>query len=238
MSEKRKSVSCDFVRDHLAAYVDEALEAGEALAIGRHAAECAVCRVRIAEHRRTVAGLKSLGRVFAPPEVGTQLRVIASQEHCRRQRWRSGAAFYRWLRDEVSLQLNNVMKPFAIPVAGGLTAASLVFSMIVSSYPVGGRTLNAADDVPMPVYTAAVFKGMVPLDFARRDVIVDLVIGPQGRVLDYRVVGADGVQDTEFRRSIENILLFTEFQPATSFGQRVAGRVRISFQSGRIDVRG
>lgn len=237
MSDKLKQVSCDFVMDRMAAYVDEALEASEALAVRRHVADCALCRVRIAEHQRTAYSLRALGRVLAPPRIKTQLRVIASRERSRQVRWSSGPAFFRWLRDEISLHLNNFMKPFAIPAAGGLTAATLAFSMIVSSYPVGGRTLDV-DDIPMPVYTAAVFKGIVPFDFARHDVIVDLVIDPHGRILDYRIVGGEAAGDSEVRRSIENILLFTEFKPATSFGQRVPGRVRISFQTGRIDVRG
>lgn len=237
MSRELKQVSCGFVADRLACYVDEAMDASEALAVRRHAAECVLCRARIEEHRRSAESLKALGRVPAPPRIRTQLRCMASRESSRQVRWSSAPAFFRWLRDEMTLRLNNVMKPFAIPVAGGLTAATLVFSMIVSSYPVGGHTLDGADDVPMPVYTAAVFKGIVPFDFTRRDVIVDLVIDPQGRILDYRIVGG-GAGDPEMRRSIENILLFTEFQPATSFGQRVPGRVRISFQTGRLDVRG
>lgn len=237
MTDKRKQVSCGFVLDRMAAYVDEVLEAGEALAIRRHAEDCAVCRGRISEHRRTVSSLKGLGRLLAPPPLQTGLRVTASRERLRQARFRSAGAFFRWVRDECALRLDNFMKPLAIPAAGGLTAATLVFSMIVSSYPVGDRTLDA-NDVPTPVYTAAVFKGMVPFDFTRRDVIVDLVIDPQGRVLDCRIAGGEGAGDPEVRRSIENILLFTEFQPATAFGQRVAGRVRISFQTGRIDVRG
>jgi hypothetical protein len=235
MSGDMKLVSCGFVMERLAAYVDEALDANEALSVRRHASECAVCRARIEEHRRTASSLKALGRVLAPPHVRTQLRVVASRENARQVRWRSVPAFLRWLGEEASLRLNNVMRPFAIPVAGGLTAATVVFSMIVSSYPVGGSTL---DDVPTPVYTAAVFKGIVPLDFARHDVIVDLVIDPHGRILDYRIAGGDAAGDPAVQRSIENILLFTEFKPATSFGQRVPGKVRISFQTGRIDVRG
>jgi hypothetical protein len=238
MSRKLKQISCGFVAEHVTEYIDEMLEASESLAVGRHAAECAVCRARIQEHRRAAASLKALGRVWAPAKVSTQLRVNASRERSRQLRWSSAPAFFRWMREEASLRLDNVMKPFAIPVAGGLTAASLVFSMIVSSYPVGGRTLDGVGDVPMSINTAAVFKGIVPFDFTRRDVIVDLVIDPQGRILDYRIVGGDAAGDPEVRRSLENILLFTEFQPATSFGQRVAGRVRISFQTGRLDVRG
>jgi hypothetical protein len=230
-----KQVSCSFVMERMAAYVDEALDAGEALSVRRHAAECAVCHARIEEHRRTAASLKALGRVLAPAEIQIELRVLASREKLRQERWRSVPAFLHWLGEEASLRLNNFMRPFAIPVAGGLTAASLAFSMIVSSYPVGGRTL---DDVPMPVYTAAVFKGIVPFDFARHDIIVDLVIDRQGRILDYRIAGGDAAGDPEVRRSIENILLFAEFKPATSFGQRVPGRVRISFQTGHIEVRG
>ncbi len=228
-------VSCGFVLDQMAAYIDGALEPTESLAVRRHVEACTVCSARIEEQRRVALAVRSLGRKTAPPGVTTVLQVIASQERTRQKRFRNAKAFVNWMAGEASLRLNNLMRPFAIPVAGGVAMATLVFSMIVSSYPLGGSTL---DDVPTQIYTEAVFKGIVPFDFARHDVIVDLIIDSQGRVLDYRIAGGSMATDPSVRRSVENILLFTEFKPATSFGQRIAGRVRISFQTGRIEVRG
>jgi hypothetical protein len=67
---------------------------------------------------------------------------------------------------------------------------------------------------------------------------VDLQLDDQGRFFDFTIVSAPGQQNEKLRRSIENSLLFTEFWPATTFGRGVAGTIRISFRSSRIDVRG
>jgi hypothetical protein len=56
--------------------------------------------------------------------------------------------------------------------------------------------------------------------------------------VNYSIIGADGHTADQLRRSIENNLLFTTFQPATAFGLPIAGKIRISFRSSRIDVRG
>jgi len=40
------------------------------------------------------------------------------------------------------------------------------------------------------------------------------------------------------RRRIEGMLLLIEFNPATSFGQPVEGRMRLSLSASHIDVKG
>jgi len=68
--------------------------------------------------------------------------------------------------------------------------------------------------------------------------VVDLQLDDQGRIVNFTIVSAPGQQNEKLRREIENHLLFTEFWPATTFGRGVAGTIRISFRSSRIDVRG
>ena len=50
----------------------------------------------------------------------------------------------------------------------------------------------------------------------------------QGRFVDYQVVsGASAVSDPTTRRRMENLLWFTKFAPATSFGMPMAGKARV-----------
>jgi len=151
-------------------------------------------------------------------------------------RWRSWAAAARHAVEDASLWFDNLLKPLALPFAGGVTTAAVFFSLFVSSYPLRGRMIDA--DVPTVFYTEAAFKSMVPIEFSDDDLIVDLLVGNEGRLLDYRIVGGVGAKDPAMRRAMVNLMLFSEFKPATAFGQPVSGRIRVSFRRGHIDVRG
>ena len=71
----------------------------------------------------------------------------------------------------------------------------------------------------------------------RRHVNALRVVHMDGRVIDYSLPNGPS-KDPALQRSIENYLLFTQFTPVRNFGQPVQAKVRISFQSSRIEVKG
>jgi hypothetical protein len=227
-----KTVSCSWVRDRVSAFLDQSLSAAEANEMQDHARACPDCAARMEDAGGIKASMRLLPRRMTPPALTTSLRVLASRERARQSRWRPSRAAAANLRIDLSLWFNNLMKPIAIPAAGGLMATALLFAMFVSSYP--ARASRIETDVPTQIYTGATFKGMVPVEFASGDVIVDLVIDEQGRVLDFKFVAGDPTLE----KAIKHMLLYTEFNPARSFGQPVSGKVRLSFRRGTIDVRG
>jgi hypothetical protein len=71
------------------------------------------------------------------------------------------------------------------------------------------------------------------------DVVVDVAVDDQGRMIDYTVIaGASVLANPQVRRRLESALLFATFTPATSFGQPLPSKMRLWFHSSRIDVRG
>ena len=46
------------------------------------------------------------------------------------------------------------------------------------------------------------------------------------------------LQSPGIRRNIESSLLFTKFTPATTFGQPMSGKIRLSFRNSSINVKG
>jgi hypothetical protein len=59
-------------------------------------------------------------------------------------------------------------------------------------------------------------------------VVVDVDVDDQGRMVDYQVVsGASAVSDPTTRHRMENLLWFTKFAPATTFGMPMAGKARV-----------
>jgi hypothetical protein len=65
-------------------------------------------------------------------------------------------------------------------------------------------------------------------------VVVEAYINGQGEVYDYRIVS--GPVDDTTRAQVENLLLWSHFEPARFFGQPVRGLAVLSFSG--VSVRG
>jgi len=181
--------------------------------------------------------LRDLPARVPPHWLTTSLRVIASRERQRKLERRSLAAMIAGWRDRFDLFAAHLLRPLALPCAGGLFCTVILFSMcVVPTFPVRA---NSTADVPTMLTTEATLKGTSPFAVSGDEIVVDITIDDQGRMIDYRVVGGCKVLDNQaLRRRLENMLLFTEFTPATTFGQPVAGRIRVSLRSSQIDVKG
>jgi hypothetical protein len=173
--------------------------------------------------------LRGLRPRVPPPGLTTALRVLASRE---RQR-----TYTTW-RDRLHLFSTNLMRPLALPVAGGVMSAVVLFSMFLApTYPI----LEAGSyDVPITVTTQATVRGSGPINATGGEVTVEVFVNGQGRMVDYVIVSGIGALDNgASRRNIETVLMLTEFNPATNaFGQPISGKMRLTLRSSHIDVKG
>jgi hypothetical protein len=187
------------------------------------------------EDRELRQVLKALPQRRPSADLTMRLRVLASRESTRRQgrvTWQKLAR--TWLSD-FQVWADNLMRPLAIPTAGGFLSALLLFGVLAPQ--LGTRIVLVADDVPTGLYTTASIQSFKPLGFNDVSILVEVTIDDMGRVVDYSIPNAQAA-DRDLHRSIENYLLFTQFTPVRNFGQPVKGKVRISFQSSSIEVRG
>ena len=181
--------------------------------------------------------LRKLSVKVPSAELRTSLRVIASRERQRRLERRSIAAMWDSWQGRAYLFFDNVVRAMALPVAGGVCSTLVLFSMfVVPAYPL----LTRGDvDVPTILKTPVAVKSMAPFSVGDTDVVVDVVVDEQGRMMDYAIVaGASVLANEQTRRRLENALVFSNFTPATSFGQPMMSKMRLWFHSSRIDVRG
>jgi hypothetical protein len=176
--------------------------------------------------------LHTLPRRVPPPGFTSSLRIVASREQRRRVYGRSLVFL-----DRLHLFFDNLMRPLALPFAGGVCSTIILFSMwLVPLYPLRG---SSTTDVPSMLTTEAAVKLTAPISFDDADdVIVDVTIDGDGRMVDYQIVSGNYPNDQALRRSIAGVLLLTRFTPATTFGQPVEGRLRLSLRSSHIDVKG
>jgi len=174
--------------------------------------------------------LRSLPRRRAGEDLHMQLHITASKEAARRQKWSNAPELLVRMRNSFELWKANMMRPLAVPCAGGLAASLLVFAMFVHTYPVRANSLM--NDQPTALYTQATAKTLAPFEPPTADAEIEVSISDQGRMADYRVVSGNPALDLEVRRSVDRTLLFTEFTPATSFGQAIASKLRLTLRRG------
>jgi len=230
-------MECLIVRRKASVYADNVLSEEERREMRQHMQDCQICARESERYQRIREALRSLPRRTPPSDLTVRLRVAASQA---RMQTANGANPWTRARDRFQLALSNMMRPLALPLAGGLCAALVLFSALVPTFTsaFAGNKSDAPWNVPTMLTTEPSLKYMAPIAFGEADAIVDLKIDDQGRIVNFTIVSAPG-QTEQLRHRIENSLLFTEFWPATAFGRPIAGTVRISFHnSSHVEVKG
>jgi hypothetical protein len=181
--------------------------------------------------------LRTMPAPTPPSDLKTRLRVVASRESQRRKAQVSWTAWWNFYTQNFRLGLNNLMRPLAIPTAGGFISAVFLFGILVPSLAVPG-VVARANDVPTMLYTEASVKHFMPIGFEAEDLVIEITVDEEGRMMDYSIPNCFNKAE-HVHRSIENQILFTEFTPARSFGQKISGgKVKITFTSSQINVKG
>jgi hypothetical protein len=234
-------ISCHAVSRLAPLFCEELLSEGERRGMEEHLSQCAKCVREVREFRNLKKSLRSLPVRRPPAALRTQLRVVASREISQRHTNISWMSMWNTWQASFRLRSQILMRPLAIPTAGGFLSALILFACL----PLGMLSPVLADarmsmiDVPTQLYTEASVKSTSPVSFGDDDVVVELTIDDQGRILDYKIADCPHILKTPgLRRTIEHNLLFTQFTPATTFGQPMSGKIRISFRNSKIDVKG
>jgi hypothetical protein len=127
----------------------------------------------------------------------------------------------RYWRDSARLTLDNLMRPLALPFAGGVLSAFVLFSSLMPTFAFQRDYRN---DVPIALFTDPALEEIGHSHLSVDDTVLHMTIDERGRVSD--VVSPQGKLTPE----MENDLLFYRFAPATAFGQPTWGRVTVTFR--------
>ena len=187
---------------------------------------------------RLLESLDALPGFAVPDELAQRLKVVASRECVRRRRHVSLESFLAYLRSEAWLMMNNLIRPFAVPVAGGLASALVMLSMFVHAYEIP-RTPSV--DVPTGLSTEASLLWSIPIAMTAYpgDMVIDVDVDEQGKISGYSIPGVQAwAHDKQTVRRVEHFLVVTQFTPATFFGRPASGKARITLRRSDVDVRG
>jgi hypothetical protein len=168
--------------------------------------------------------LLTLPPVRVPSHVTTKLLVMASHERDRRVRR------FAWL-DKVSLNFNHLLKPLAVPAAGGLFSTLVLFLALLDTLHIQSYI---GYDVPIGVRTQVMVDDYSPFAANTEDLIVEVSVNEKGVVTDFSVPG--GKIDKAQMLQLGNLILYSTFTPATAYGKPIPGKLVVSFH--HINVRG
>ena len=220
-------MKCSIVKGLMSSYLDGEVTRGQLAQVDSHLRSCVECAARYASVQQTQALVGSLGRKAAPHELALRLRVAVSQEIANQRRSRLDSLRVHW---------ENAFNAVMVPATAGLVTTLIIFGMLISSlYPSQMRQPN---DVPTMLYTPAELQ-FTPFELSMGasadSLVVEAYVGPDGRIQDYRILSAP--EDAQaILPALKNMLIFTSFRPATTFGQPTAGRVILSFS--KVQVKG
>ncbi len=227
-------MSCQSLQKFISSYLDGTLAGEERENITRHLAHCRECGARWEETRHVRFMLHDLAAAPVPLALASRLRALAVHERMRRLTWVSfGARVRNWV-DYARLWADNLMRPLALPFAGGVLSALVLFSMLV---PTLAFQFNFRNDVPTALYTQASLSEMAPFTFNYdTETMVEVTVNDRGEVANYSL--PNGEVDRKLDSTIANILILSSFKPATLFGRPTYGKVWLSFRRSHIVVKG
>ncbi len=229
-------MDCTNVRENLILLEDGIVTEVDRRALEAHLAGCPDCAARREQYAAVGRSLRALPRNPIPPSVTYALRSMASREAARRRGYSGFFGPMRQLRENFVLHMSHLMRPLALPAAGGLLSAVFLFATMV---PTLSSSRIQTWDVPIAIATDAQVKSSSLLDMAEAEISIDILVDENGRVIDYALPEGSGLPKSSLiRRRLENTLLFTEFNPATTFGKPVVGWVRVNFRGIEINVKG
>ncbi|MGA2634019.1 MAG: zf-HC2 domain-containing protein [Terracidiphilus sp.] len=224
---------CSEVQAKFTEYLDDRLNGREMQFIAAHLEDCPECSREWSSLRQMQASLASLGPAPEPEDLQLRIRVAISQERARSRQ----SIFTGW-----NLVWRNTLGPFLLQASAGFASAVLLMGSVIvlATMFTQPEIAHASKDEPLGNATAPrlLYLSSAVDNNSMGDisgpVVVEAYINGAGRVYDYRIVS--GPTDEATRAQIENVLLFSVFEPARFFGQPVRGLAVLSFSG--VSVRG
>jgi hypothetical protein len=249
-------MSCENVQKLISPLLDRKVPAGQREKALAHIESCRSCGEYLESMQNLRAALRGMSHPPMPADLASRLRVTASHERARQTARASFASRWSALSAGARLWFDNLMRPVALPVSGGILSALVLFSLLVPSLSFSHNFRDQAlytdpdGEVivlgPAGTYLAAsIIDGIFPGDakefesiprIERWDAlspsnanVVWLTVDENGKVSDYALAQGRLTPD------LQSIIMFSQFKPATFLGVPVAAKVKVVQ---RIPVRG
>jgi hypothetical protein len=224
---------CNEMQTKFTEYLDGRLSGREMQSVAAHVESCKECAGDWKSLDEMQSLLAALGPVPEPENLLLRIRVAISHERARRR---------QPIFQTLNLAWRNTLGPFLLQAAAGFASAVLLLGTVIVLAGMFTQPENALanPDEPLGAATAPRFLylssevGGNPIGDVTDPVVIEAYVNGAGQVYDYHIVS--GPTDKATRAQVENILLWSRFEPARRFGQPVPGLAVLSFSG--VSVRG
>lgn len=223
-------MTCRNIRRKLPGYLDGALSAREHAELSRHLPGCNECRALLQNYARMAALLARTEPPEVPPDLSLRIRLAVAD--ARRDAWLPR------MRRAATRMLEDILEPLAVPATGGVAMSLLIYAFVLHSLLLGVPLGAVPNDQPTQLFRPARLQTLSALPVSVSGALVPQLgpdVGPveftvdeHGQGLGYQVLS--GSPDRTTKRQLDQLLLFSQFQPQLSFGRPVSGgRVVVQF---------
>ena len=227
-------MNCEQVREQISMWLDGLLTVPEWDESQTHIRSCRDCDVHLEFMQKLRADMRSMARPAVPAALTDQLRVMASHEYARNLTRANLSALLQNWHGNIRLAFDNLMRPFAVPVTGGLFTALLLFSILVPSLRFRHSTaaespIAVLNDPEGHIVGATYGLHVEPADatISGNETALVLLIDERGHVEGYYLSGG------KLTDEMTNLILLSQFTPATASGQRTWGLTQVVFHHRR-----
>jgi hypothetical protein len=236
-------MSCENVQKRISLLLDRQLDADERDSVLAHLGECRTCAGELAAIQDLRSSMRAMANPSVPPALTARLRVAASHHRASTARRRDMRARFQHLGMRIRLAFDNMMRPVAVPLAGGLFSSFACFFFLIPSLsfqhnygiepPIFGPPapeivagFTDPDGSIEGVKNAKLEWGSALV--TQDEVSLTMLVDPSGQVQDWKVYGSD-----ELTPEMKDVILFSKFIPATSSGQPAWGLKQLVFAGKR-----
>jgi len=218
-------MKCTKAKSLLSWHLDGNLEIDDRRALTEHLGSCTDCHTEMLTLREMRSLVHAVGRQPAPPDLALKIRLALSREAAK-------VRISPW--ESFKFRMETAMRAFMVPATAGILSAVVFFGLLIGFFVLPAQT----NDIPTMLYTPpelAVAPFGLTNNINAGSVVIEAYIDANGRVQDYRVLSSPHEQDV-VDSDLKNMLIFTVFKPATSFGRPTTGRAVLTFSN--VNVKG
>lgn len=229
MKAQSSMISCDAALELMSPFVDSMVSLEEANNLRAHVSECGSCHRQLQSFvsvRNLVSGLEP---VPVPEDLTLETRIRLSHE-------RRNNSLDRW-----QSRFDNIFRPLAVPAFMGIALTLLGFGVLLGSLT-SPRTAMSDDHrsavtagvYQFPTTTDPTWRRLEAMASPELDQVLTMQteVGTSGRIDDFSIIA--GTRTPGIDQWLQELVLLSQFRPATYWGLPVRSRVIISF----VTVRG
>jgi hypothetical protein len=209
-------------------YVDGQLGVFNRVRVTAHLRRCEACAGYFDQLSALRSALRSLPAPSIPSRLTAALKVLASHE--RRIVNHNHGSVFDYRLELWRFRLNQLMRPVALPVTGGLLSSLILFGTLILTMGANSPVVVEAADEPLFSYPAPIRANLIPVELRSREVTLTMTLDGMGQLRGYAVADGKASFAGDSSRLQSTQISLPSLGHALGVAQPFSGDIQISFQ--------